>query len=354
MNYLDFSLIMACVGLGGLAYKTMSGDQERVQQRIKNIFLAVMALEVWALAPRLEACGEDTRVSSDVNSHSLTQPQSVNLCNVTRDYSELSQFQVDGRDLRSSDFAPFGQEMSRTKWMAEFYRLNQKVFIPSLSIPPQIADFMTEYAKEIEIFYEAKSLEFVVRLYPNPNESFPEQPAQTDWKCMGSGISKETYSIPVLPDYVMKIPHLMQRQICAEASSSVLTPAEQEDIRIMCSEWRDKFVQQFENMQNAKTIQKKHNYKKIVIPESYFIDMKFGPILFESKLHTTEYAQFITEANRTLMISAIEEFGQFLSKADLCDISIFGDHNAMFLKNSETDPHIGIFDVDTRCARPFS
>lgn len=142
------------------------------------------------------------------------------------------------------------------------------------------------------------------------------------WKELGSGKSKTTFAHPELTRYVIKI----------EKQSAIHWKYNDNNLRA-----------HHRNLVNAKKIVEEGDYKHIVIPESYLIKTRRGLMIVERRL---DLVKGHTIPETPLKVAAINELFKFILENGVCDLDLKANHNAEFLKNSEEDPKIGIYDLD--------
>lgn len=169
------------------------------------------------------------------------------------------------------------------------------MFLENRKTEEELNNFYFDHKNEIDSMYENKA-------------------AVNNWKRNGGGISKTGYSHPELPGYIVKIPK----------KNAVV------DI-----------YKHFKNLQDARSLVEENHYNQLVIPESHLLETKNGPILIERKFDFAEFASW-----RNKKRDAEDQLKSFISLGRFCDLEV--GHNAEFLKGSENDPKIGIFDFDCR------
>lgn len=137
-----------------------------------------------------------------------------------------------------------------------------------------------------------------------------------DWKELGRGSAKIVYTHPKLTDYVIKFPGTLR------------------DV--------GNIKRHYDNYLIAKKIIENGHYHHLVLPETHLISSLKWPILIEKRLYFEKGYNFINE----IRSASRNQLKDFLVVGDFCDIRV--GHNAKYLEADETDPKIGIFDLDCR------
>ena len=169
-------------------------------------------------------------------------------------------------------------------------------------LPLSIKNFLNNHIDEIEFLYNREW-------------------SMGNWKQIGEGGGKRTYTHPDLPGYVVKIPKYI---LDTNPRASV-------DLR-----------EHFKNLPKARQLLKTYRYDKLVIPSSYLIETAETPIAIEQKLKFSPHYTPDEDKQTT----AEKQLKDFLNRGRFCDIYIEKQHNAGFLAGTEKNPKIGIFDLD--------
>lgn len=194
-----------------------------------------------------------------------------------------------------------------------FTDMQERQIASLIPVQNEIFKEITESSHPFEKFFED---------YQDEIEQLQDGMKVGQWKELGSGVSKTTFVHPELTRYVIKI----QKQ------SAVHWKYNDNNLRA-----------HHRNLGNAKKIIEEGGYKHIVIPESYLIETKRGLIIVERRLDLVK-GSAIPETS--LKEAAINELVKFIVENGVCDLDHKANHNAEFLKNSEEDPKIGIYDLD--------
>ena len=171
----------------------------------------------------------------------------------------------------------------------------------SQQIPADLAFFIRDHADEITRMNK-------------------EHRSVGQWTLLGEGVSKAVYSHPEEPNYVFKIPHGKR--------------------------FIDMFLRHFENMGKAAKLIKANRWKRLQAPEdAYLINSSFL-FCIERKM---EFERHWRVAETPAKKEAIDQLQAFLRETGICDIDItLKGGNAEFLKGTEDNPKIAIYDFDCK------
>jgi len=190
---------------------------------------------------------------------------------------------------------------------AGYYFYNQmgymgynKVFYPNDPLTYEQQDFISRHDSEISDIYTT-------------------QKTPDGWTKLGNGVSKAAYSHPDAPGVLIKIP-TRATPYRSDTDNDVLT--------------------HHRHLQKAKEIA--FDFPSIRVPSSSLVETPNGPIVVEERFNFENYYSVSHPRKQ----EAVEEFDHFVKKSKLCDVLLQRDHNAAFLKGSDKDPKIGVFDFD--------
>lgn len=171
-------------------------------------------------------------------------------------------------------------------------------------MPPEVNDFLQAHQSEVSAMNQDKY--------------------QTgDWERLDSGVSKIVYTHPELPGYIVKIPLENESYWGGRESDIIL---------------------HIRNAVDARKIIEANHYSHIAIPQSYLTLLIGTPIAVEEKF---DFVPFWSVSGGLETDRALHELRDFLDKAEICDVDVYINHNAGFLKDTET-PKIGVFDLDCK------
>lgn len=178
---------------------------------------------------------------------------------------------------------------------------------PWIPLPPDETGFITNHTSEIEKMYT-------------------HQTPTGRWQHIGSGVSKASYKHPELPGYIVKIPtsstpFRRQFSFCNDAEAH------------------------YNNLQDLRAGFSQTAYPHIILPNSHLVSTAHGPVGVEQMFDTVDYFSFPDSQQKQ---DAEKELNSFLGKYEVCDVTLSLNHNAAFIKGTEHDPKIGIYDVDCR------
>lgn len=152
-----------------------------------------------------------------------------------------------------------------------------------------------------------------------------------EWNEFSHGLHKIVYIHPDLPAYLVKIPGVKDPY-------SV-----------------DRLKAHFINAQFAREIVESNNYAHLLIPETHLLETFKCPIVIEEKFEFMPMTKFDRDLPKTVAESELESFisttgfkDTILGYCGEIDGLKYCGHNARFIKDSEHDPKIAIFDFDTR------
>jgi len=175
--------------------------------------------------------------------------------------------------------------------------------------------FLTKHQLELEYIYN------ITKAGVTKNPNFPEIIIKNSdqWHKLGEGISKVAYTHPDLPNSVIKIPNRM-------------------------SPFPNSLETHYANLRKAEYLVNQHAIRHIKIPKIFLTNIPQGPVVIEEKLECLNYYHF---PNSLKKHKALSNFNNFLKITDLRDIYPKTNYNACFLKGTENNPQIAVFDFDS-------
>jgi len=176
--------------------------------------------------------------------------------------------------------------------------------------------FLAKHQLELEYIYNITK----TGVAENPN--FPEITIKnsSQWHKLSEGTSKAVYTHPDLPNSVIKMANQMGSFRC-----------DTNDLET-----------HYANLQKAGYLVNRSVIHHIKTPKTVLINTPQGPIVIEEKFECSGYNQF----KSSLKNNAESNFTAFRRITDLCDFNLESNHNACFLKDTENNPQIGIYDFD--------
>lgn len=97
------------------------------------------------------------------------------------------------------------------------------------------------------------------------------------------------------------------------------------------------------NVEIARDYIENHQLDHLVVPASALFYTQSGPIIIEDKFELENFDDF----NSSGKTAAHEQLKEFIVKGEFSDIILPRNHNAGFIKGTESDPKIGLYDLDS-------
>lgn len=152
-----------------------------------------------------------------------------------------------------------------------------------------------------------------------------------EWKELNRGIHKIVFIHPQLPGYVVKIPGIND-------PDSV-----------------NRLKDHFKNAQIARDTVKNNQYNHLVIPDTHLLGTPLCPIVIEEKFEFMSIQKYDVNLPKT---AAESELKDFLRASGIEDVIFeycgemngikYCGHNARFIKDTDDDPKIAVFDLDRK------
>lgn len=154
-------------------------------------------------------------------------------------------------------------------------------------------------------------------------EMYTSHKSVGNWTKLGSGVSKQAFAHPEIPDLIIKVP----------GSDGLGTWN-------LGGEWNMR--QHHANMEELKPLAA--SFDRVVLPTSHLYQTSQGVMIVEQKFNIRGIPYETTDAD---MQRTMAQFDAFQEQASLCDLNPYVGHNAGILSTTQP-PVIGVIDVDCR------
>lgn len=144
-----------------------------------------------------------------------------------------------------------------------------------------------------------------------------------NWKKVGEGATKYTYEHPDLSNNIVKFPNCW----CSDRKNN-------NDICIQMD---------YKYLRKAQKIILGQKFPHIKVPAATLVKTSKGLTLFEQKFDLIDFNSIPDGPSKK---AALTELTSFMGQSGLCDVPLSLVRNAGFLKGTEKDPTIGVYDFD--------